>query len=75
MGELQAELNRVAGTTGLDAQGAANVFGAFTFRPESALGTWTAPDHHRYQDRLSMLCVDVEDTPEHRGWLTRVGKP
>lgn len=30
MGELQAELNRLAGTTGLDAQGAANVYAGTT---------------------------------------------
>ena len=48
---------------------AANVFGAFTFRPQTALGAWTAPDRRRYQDRLSVLSVDVEDTPQHREWI------
>ncbi|HET9648896.1 MAG TPA: hypothetical protein VFP34_11785 [Microlunatus sp.] len=48
---------------------AADVFGAFTFRPQTALGTWTAPDHRRYQDRLSVLSVDVKDTPQHREWI------
>ncbi|GAA3637832.1 hypothetical protein [Microlunatus ginsengisoli] len=48
---------------------AADVFGAFTFRPESALGTWTAPNQHRYRDRLSVLSVDVDDSPAHAEWI------
>jgi hypothetical protein len=48
---------------------AANVFGAFTFRPETAQGTWTAPDQRRYRDRLSALSVDVDDTPDHEEWI------
>jgi hypothetical protein len=43
-------------------------FGAFTFRPEVAVGSWTAAGH-RYDDRLYMLVVDVDDTAEHREWI------
>jgi hypothetical protein len=46
-------------------------FGAFTFRPEVAQGSWTAGEH-RYDDRLSVLSVDVEDTPEHRDWVAHL---
>jgi hypothetical protein len=40
-------------------------FGAFTFRPEAALGSWT-DGGRRYDDRLYLLVVDVDDTAEHR---------
>jgi hypothetical protein len=40
-------------------------FGAFTFRPDAAVGSWTADDR-RYDDRLYLLIVDVDDTAEHR---------
>jgi hypothetical protein len=43
-------------------------FGAFTFRPDAALGSWTA-DGHRYDDRLYLLVVDVDDTDQHRMWI------
>ena len=46
----------------------ADTFGAFTFRPDVALGSWTAGDR-RYDDRLFMLSVDVDDTEEHRRWV------
>jgi hypothetical protein len=46
----------------------ADTFGAFTFRPDVALGTWTAGTD-RYQDRLFMLSVDVDDTDAHREWV------
>jgi hypothetical protein len=47
----------------------AGTFGAFTFRPDVAIGSWTADDHRRYDDRLFLLSVDVEDTVEHRAWI------
>jgi len=43
-------------------------FGAFTFRPDAAVGAWTA-DGRRYDDRLYLLVVDVADTAEHRDWI------
>jgi hypothetical protein len=45
--------------------------GAFTFRPDAALGSWTAGGH-RYDDRLYALAVDVEDTAEHRAWIAHL---
>ncbi|BFU42027.1 hypothetical protein [Krasilnikovia sp. MM14-A1004] len=45
-----------------------DTFGAFTFRPDAALGNWTA-DGRRYSDRLFALIVDVDDTAEHRAWI------
>ena len=48
---------------------AEDTFGAFTCRVEMAEGTWTAPDHRRFHDRLSALCIDVEDTPDHLEWI------
>lgn len=45
-----------------------DTFGAFTFRPDVALGSWTA-DGMRYDDRLFVLTVDVDDTAEHRAWI------
>lgn len=46
-------------------------FGAFTFRPDAALGSWTAGGH-RYDDRLYALAVDVEDTAENRAWIAHL---
>ena len=46
-------------------------FGAFTFRPDAALGSWAAGDH-RYDDRLFSLVVDVDDTSEHRAWISHL---
>jgi hypothetical protein len=48
---------------------ASDTFGAFTFRPDLAQGTWTSADHRRYDDQLFLLSVDVEDTPDHRAWI------
>jgi len=45
-----------------------DTFGAFTFRPDVALGSWTE-DGMRYDDRLFLLRIDVEDTAEHRAWI------
>jgi hypothetical protein len=42
---------------------AVDSFGAFTFRPDAAVGAWTA-DGRRYDDRLYVLVVDVADTAE-----------
>jgi hypothetical protein len=47
----------------------ADTFGAFTFRPDLAIGSWTGRDRRRYDDRLFLLSVDVEDTPDHRAWI------
>jgi hypothetical protein len=49
----------------------ADRFGAFTFRPQIALGNWTA-NGTRYEDRLSVLSIDVDDTDEHREWITHL---
>ena len=46
-------------------------FGAFTFRPDAALGSWTM-GADRFDDRLFTLSVDVEDTPEHRQWVSHL---
>jgi hypothetical protein len=43
-------------------------FGAFTFRPDAAVGSWAA-DSRRYDDRLFTLVVDVDDNVEHRAWI------
>lgn len=43
-------------------------FGAFTFRPDAAVGSWAAGDH-RYDDRLFSLIVDVDDTAQNRAWI------
>jgi hypothetical protein len=43
-------------------------FGAFTFRPDAAVGSWTDGDG-RYDDRLYLLILDVDDTAEHRAWI------
>ena len=45
-----------------------NTFGAFTFRPDVALGSWRSGGM-QYDDRLFLLSVGVEDTPEHRAWI------
>jgi hypothetical protein len=45
-----------------------DTFGAFTFRPDVALGSWTASGM-RYDDQLFLLAVDVDDTAEHRAWI------
>ena len=45
-----------------------DTFGAFTFRPDVALGSWTAAGM-RYDDRLFLLSIDMEDTAEHRAWI------
>jgi hypothetical protein len=47
----------------------ADTFGAFTFRPGLAIGSWTGSDCRTYSDRLVLLSVDVEDTPDHRAWI------
>jgi hypothetical protein len=49
----------------------ADTFGAFTFRPDAVLGTWTADDR-RYDDRLYALSIDVNDTPEHAAWIAHL---
>ena len=46
-------------------------FGAFTFRPDTAVGSWTAGDR-RYDDRLYLLIVDVDDTAGHRAWISHL---
>ena len=46
-------------------------FGAFTVRPDITLGSWTDGDH-RYDDRLFVLSVDVNDTQEHRAWIAHL---
>ncbi len=48
-----------------------DTFGAFTFRPDAALGSWTAGGD-RYDDRLFSLIVDVDDTVEHRAWIAHL---
>jgi len=45
-----------------------DTFGAFTFRPDVALGSWTAAGM-RYDDQLFLLSIDVEGTAEHRAWI------
>jgi hypothetical protein len=42
--------------------------GAFTFRPDAAPGSWT-DGSRRYDDRLYLLIVDVDDTAGHRAWI------
>ena len=46
-------------------------FGAVTFRPQPAMGSWTFGGR-RYDDTLSLLTVDVEDTIEHREWIAHL---
>jgi len=46
-----------------------DTFGAFTFRPQAAVGRWIA-DGMRYDDELFVLTVDVQDTADHRAWIT-----
>jgi hypothetical protein len=46
-------------------------FGAVTFRPEVAMGSWTFGGR-RYDDTLSVLSVDVDDTVEHRSWIAHL---
>jgi len=41
------------------------------FRPDVALGNWTA-DGMRYEDRLFLLSIDVEDSAEHRAWIAHL---
>ena len=48
-----------------------DTFGAFTFRPDAAQGSWTAADR-RYDDRLFALIVDVDDTAEHQAWIAHL---
>lgn len=56
MGELQAELNRLAGTTGLDAQGAANVYaGTSGFDLVGALNVAAGTAHLELQGVLNAL--------------------
>jgi len=45
-----------------------DTFGAFTFRADVTLGSWTAGGR-RYDDQLFQLIVDVDDTIEHRQWI------
>ncbi len=45
-----------------------DTFGASTFRPDAALGTWAA-DGRRYDDRLSAMIVDIDDTAAHRAGI------
>lgn len=46
-------------------------FGAFTFRPDLARGSWT-DGGQRYDDNLFALTVDVDDTPKHRDWIAHI---
>ena len=46
-------------------------FGAFTFRPEVALGSWKGGGT-RYDDRLFQLSVDVDDSADHRDWIAHL---
>jgi hypothetical protein len=48
-----------------------DTFGAFTFRPDVAVGSW-AMDDRRYTDRLSVLSIDVDDTEGHRAWIAHL---
>ena len=48
-----------------------DTFGAFTFRPDASLGSWTAGDC-RYDDRLFSLTVDVDDTAENLAWISHL---
>ena len=48
-----------------------DTFGAFTFRPDAAQGSWTADDR-RYDDRLFALVVDVDDTAANRAWIAHL---
>jgi hypothetical protein len=45
-----------------------DTFGAFTFRPQAAVGSWSAGGD-RYDDRLFALSVDVDETTDHRAWI------
>jgi hypothetical protein len=47
-------------------------FGAFTLRPEVARGSWSGDDGRRYQDTLSVLSVDVDDTNQNRAWIAHL---
>jgi hypothetical protein len=47
-------------------------FGAFTLRPDVARGSWAGGNGHRYEDTLSVLSVDVDDTSENRAWVTHL---
>ena len=51
-----------------------DTFGAFTFRPYVALGSWTDACM-RYEDRLFLLSIDVDDTAEHRAWIAHFKSP
>jgi hypothetical protein len=46
-------------------------FGAFTFRPDIAQGSWT-DGGRRYDDRLFALSVDVDDTAENQAWIAHL---
>lgn len=46
-------------------------FGAATYRPQLAMGSWTFGGC-RYDDQLSLLSFDVEDTVEHREWIAHL---
>jgi len=45
-----------------------DTFGAVTFRPDQVMGSWMFGGR-RYDDALSVVSVDVDDTPEHRAWI------
>jgi len=45
-----------------------DTFGAFTFRPDAAHGSWKGAGR-RYDDELFTLAVDVDDTAENRAWI------
>jgi len=45
-----------------------DTFGAVTFRPDKVMGSWMFGGR-RYDDTLSVVGVDVDDTPEHRAWI------
>lgn len=47
-------------------------FGAFTLRPDVARGSWAGDDGMRYEDTLSVLSVDVDDTAENRAWIAHL---
>jgi hypothetical protein len=46
-------------------------FGAFTSRPEAALGSWQAAGR-RYDDKVLLISIDVDDTDEHRHWVAHL---
>jgi hypothetical protein len=46
-------------------------FGAVTYRPQPVMGSWTFGGR-RYDDDLTLLSVDVDDTTEHQEWITHL---